>query len=52
MIRTTLSSGLDYKKFRFHLMPADQLNVLCHKLSRLPGATKMHTERFLHLDGA
>lgn len=49
MIRTTLSSGLDYKKFRFHEMPADQLNALRRKLSRIPGATNMHIERFLHL---
>ena len=49
MIRTTLSSGLDYKKFRFQEMPADQLNALRRKLSRIPGATNMHIERFLHL---
>ena len=52
MIRTTLTSGLDYKKFRFLQMPADQLNALRRKLSRLSGATNKHIERFLHLPDA
>lgn len=50
MIRATLSSGLDYKMFRFHQMPADQLIILRNKLSGLPGVTKIHIERFLHLN--
>ena len=50
MIRVTLSSGLDHKRFRFHQMPEDQLNILRRKLSKLPGATQRHIGRFLHLD--
>lgn len=35
------------RNYRFHEMPVKDLMILRRKLSSLPGATKMHVERFL-----
>ena len=49
MLKATKNSGLDCKRFRFQEMSAREFRRLYNKLSTLPGVTKKHLHRFLHI---
>ncbi len=52
MIKKTLESGLDYKRFRFHEMSREDYLSLVSMLSRIPGVSNKHLNRFLHAAAA
>ena len=49
MLRMTLDSGLDFKRFRFQEMDPEDLFLLETRLSVIRGVTDRHLARFLHL---
>ena len=52
MIKKTLESGLDYKRFRFHEMSREDYLSLVSMLSRILGVSNKHLNRFLHAAAA
>ncbi len=48
MLKATIKSGLDIKRFRFHEMADDDFELLRRKMAVVPGVTKKHLDRFLH----